>query len=296
MNFKYKCYIQQFFSAIPYGEKLNYLFQKNITKTLPVSDSKFLFKVEMAIKHKDNYKEFNSVKNPTNNYYEFGAGWDLIIPLAICHLGYDVDVIDIRKLLVNELVLDSIKRFKNPNFKHPIQLVKESPIKKDLSNLKDVLGLSYHAPEDARKTNYNDNHFDFSSSTSTMEHIPPNDILKILNETYRIMKKGGILSMDIDYIDHWAYFDSNISYYNFLKYSPEEWKKFNPDLNYQNRLRHKDYMNIISKTSFEVVKNVPRLPNEIQKNALRNLTLADNYKNYSYDELEITGSEIVLLK
>jgi SAM-dependent methyltransferase len=207
MNFKIKCYVQRFFSAIPNGEKLNYLFQKNITKTLPVSDSKFLFKVEMAIKHKDNFKTFNKLDKPSNNYYEFGAGWDLIIPIAISHLGYEVDVIDIRKLLVNDLVRDSIERFNNLNSKFPLEIVKKDTINKNLSNLKEGLGLAYHAPEDARNTKYDDNHFDFSSSTSTMEHIPPDDILKILNETYRIMKKGGILSMDIDYIDHWAYFD-----------------------------------------------------------------------------------------
>lgn len=296
MNFKIKCFVQRFFSAIPNGEKLNYLFQKNITKTLPVSDAKFLFKVEMAVKHRDNFKTFNKVEKPSNNYYEFGAGWDLIIPIAICHLGYDVDVIDIRKLLVNELVTDSIQRFNNPNSKFPLDIVKKEPIHKNLSNLKEGLGLAYHAPEDARNTKYEDNHFDFSSSTSTMEHIPPDDILKILNETYRIMKKGGILSMDIDYIDHWAYFDSSISYYNFLQYSPSEWKKFNPDLNYQNRLRHTDYMKIIAQTEFEVVKNNPRFPNEKQKKALRSMILAEDYKNYSFEELEITGSEIVLRK
>ncbi|MFK7832224.1 MAG: class I SAM-dependent methyltransferase [Winogradskyella sp.] len=296
MNFKLKCYVQRFFSSIPNGEKLNYLFQKNITKTLPVSDPKFLFKVEMAVKHHDNFKAFNKVEHPSDNYYEFGAGWDLIIPIAVCHLGYDVDVIDIRKLLVNDLVVDSIERFNNSESKFPLTVVKKEPINKDLSNLKEALGLKYHAPVDARATKYSDNHFDFSSSTSTMEHIPPDDILKILNETYRIMKKGGILSMDIDYIDHWAYFDSSISYYNFLQYSPKAWAKLNPDLNYQNRLRHKDYMDIIAQTPFEVVKNNPRLPNDNQSKSLRNLSLADQYKDYSFEELEITGSEIVLRK
>jgi SAM-dependent methyltransferase len=286
--------VQRFFSAIPNGEKLNYLFQKNITKTLPVSDAKFAFKVDMAIKHHDNFKEFNTVDNPSANYYEFGAGWDLIIPIAIGHLGYKVDVLDIRKLLINNLVTDSIERFNSS--KLSAEALKKGIVKKDLSNLKDVLGLEYHAPEDARSTKYNDGHFDFSSSTSTMEHIPPEDMLKILNETYRIMKKGGILSMDIDYIDHWAYFDSSISYYNFLQYSPKEWKKLNPDLNYQNRLRHSDYMNIISQTPFMVVKNNPRKPNETQRNALKNLKIAEIYKGYSYDDLEITGSEIVLRK
>jgi hypothetical protein len=55
-------------------------------------------------------------------------------------------------------------------------------------------------------------------------------------------------------------------------------------------------MNIISKTPFEVVKNNPRKPNEAQSKALSAIILADEYKNYSYEELEITGSEIVLRK
>jgi len=296
MNFKIKCYVQRFFSAVPNGAKLNYLFQKHITKTFPVADAKFLFKANMAFKHHENFENLNKVKTPKKNYYEFGAGWDLIIPLAICQLGYKTDVVDIRKLLVYELVNDANNRFNTLSEKLPFKNSSKTEIVKNLHDLKEQFGLQYLAPQDARNTDYPDNHFDFSSSTSTMEHIPPDDILKILNETYRIMSKGGILSMSIDYIDHWSYFDSSISRYNFLQYSASEWKKFNPGLNYQNRLRHLDYLKIIAQTQFDVVINNPRTPNEEQRKALRNMKLADMYKSYSYDDLEITGSEIVLRK
>jgi SAM-dependent methyltransferase len=296
MNFKYKCYVQRIFSAIPNGAKLNYLFQKHITKTFPVSDAKFLYKSNIAFKHHQNFENLNKLNAPNKNYYEFGAGWDLIIPLAICQLGYKTDVVDIRKLIVYELVNEANNRFNTLSKKLPFKNSNKTEVVKNLEDLKEHFGLQYHAPQDARNTNFPDNYFGFSSSTSTMEHIPPDDILKILNETYRIMKKGGVLSMSIDYIDHWSYFDSSISVYNFLQYSSSEWKKFNPDLNYQNRLRHSDYLKIIAQTPFEVVINNPRTPNEDQRKALKNLKLDPMYKGYSYDDLEITGSEIVLRK
>lgn len=296
MNFKLKCIVQHFFSAVPNGEKLNYLFQKNITKTLPVADAKFLYKSNVAFKHHENFEGFNKLDAPNKNYYEFGAGWDLIIPLAICQLGYKADVVDIRKLLVYDLVNDANNRFNTLGEKLPFKNSDKTEVVNNLEDLKEHFELQYHAPQDARSTNFPDNHFGFSSSTSTMEHIPPDDILKILNETYRIMQKGAVLSMSIDYIDHWSYFDSNLSLYNFLQYSESEWKKFNPDLNYQNRLRNSDYMKIIAQTQFEVVINNPRRPNEDQRKALENMKLADMYKDYSYDDLEITGSEIVLRK
>jgi SAM-dependent methyltransferase len=296
MNFKIKCYVQRFFSAIPNGARLNYLFQKHITKTFPVSDAKFLYKSNIAYKHHENFERFNTLEKPNKNYYEFGAGWDLIIPLAICQLGYKTDVVDIRKLLVYDLVNDANNRFSTNNSDLPFKNSKKTEVVKNLKDLKDHFGLEYHAPQDARNTKFPDNHFGFSSSTSTMEHIPPDDILKILNETYRIMQKGGVLSMGIDYIDHWSYFDSNLSIYNFLQYTPSEWKKFNPDLNYQNRLRHSDYLKIIAQTPFEVVINNARKPNEDQRKTLKNMKLADMYKDYTYEDLELTGSEIVLRK
>ena len=290
MNFKYKNILQHFFSSIPKGVKLNYLFQKHITNTLPVSEDKFIFKANTAFNHLKNFQQFNTLKTNSKKYYEFGAGWDLIVPIAICHLGYNSTVVDIRRLLINNLVENSINRFLS--LKNKLSFKIKNTEAKQLNDF----SLKYDAPIDARHTKFDENYFDFSSSTATMEHIPPIDILNILNETYRIMKKGGVLSMTIDYRDHWAYFDKKISVYNFLQYSDKKWKKYNPSLNYQNRLRHCDYLDIISKTKFKIVKNKPSLPTKKQQKQLENIKLNNMYKDYSYSDLEILASEIVLIK
>ena len=298
MNFKYKCLLQRFFSNIPKGETLNYYFQKNVAKSLPPNNDKFLEKVNTGFNHYKNYKDYNKLTQKNNRYYEFGAGWTLTIPLTMSFLGFKVFCVDIRKLIIPSLINDSLNKFQLNKNELPFKLETEIVIsnKNVLNNLIDNYKLNYIAPKDARETGFDDNHFDFISSSVTLEHIPKNDILLILKECYRILNKGGILSMTIDYQDHWSYFDKNISIYNYLKYSSREWKKYNPSLHYQNRLRHSDYLSLISQTGFKIVKEVQRQQNKIDKETLSKIEIAEEFKSYDFDDLAIRGSEIVLIK
>ena len=298
MNFKYKCLLQSLFSKMPRGEIINYGFQKYVTRSLPISDNFFLDVVNKAYNHYEKFQKYNSLKKNNQKYYEFGAGWDLITPIAMSLLGFEVTCIDIRRLIFNHLISDTLVKF-NKNRKDLPFSIDSLNFKEEqhsLDYLKEAFNFSYQAPLDARNTGFNSDYFDFASSTVTMEHIPKQDIYLILKEAHRILKQGGILSMRIDYNDHWSYFDKRISAYNFLQYSEKEWKKYNPSLHYQNRLRHKDYLDIISKTDFEIVEEIPFLPLDSDIKTLKNLNIDKAYKNYSIEELGVKGSGIVLRK
>ena len=298
MNFKYKNFLQKIFSKLPKGEIVNFMFQKYVTRALPVSNDAFLEKIRHANNHFLKFNEHNSLNKNSYKYYEFGAGWDLITPIAMGLLGFEVTCIDIRRLIFNHLIADTIRKFNNNieqlpfNFNHIDLENNQNP----LDYLKQKYNLNYVAPLDARNTKFSSNSYDFVSSTSTLEHIHEQDIIPILNETYRILKPGAILSMIIDYQDHWSYFDKSISIYNFLKYSDLEWEKFNPSLHFQNRLRHKDYLNIISKTNFKIMEDIPIPASDTEIKTLENLKLNTKYTNYSIDELSIKCSHIILKK
>lgn len=299
MDFRYKNILQQIFSKIPYGEKANFIFQKYVTKGIPPSDKAFIEKVERAFRHHQNYLEFNQVISDDRNYYEFGAGWTLTIPLTMGFLGYNSHCIDIRKLTNEELISYTFNQFfeNNQSFEFEIAFQNFSlPDKKIFEYLKKKLNLSYHAPRNAKATTFSEEFFSHSSSTSTFEHLPKEDILQILNETYRILKKGGIFSIVIDYKDHWSYFDSSITKYNFLRYSESEWEKYNPSLHYQNRLRHSEYLDIISNTDFEMVKCIENTANHKDLEELKSLPLSKVYAEMSLDDLCMKGSEIILRK
>ena len=55
-------------------------------------------------------------------------------------------------------------------------------------------------------------------------------------------------------------------------------------------------MKIISQTNFSVAKETQRLPSGQDKKLLESLRLDNNFRKYDFNDLAITGSEIVLTK
>lgn len=304
MNFKVKAYLQKTFSALPNGEKINFLFQKYITRSLPISDRDFIGKMESVKSHFDNYLKHSANKDvKESSYFEFGTGYDMAIPLAISLLGFkELTCIDIRALVFPELVNDTIVRFNKLKKEIPFSFEMPGPIPVVThSNLKNVLKekfrINYLAPMDARATSLKTGSIDFILSNATFEHIPEADVETIFKECFRILKNEGVMSNAIDYRDHWSFFDSSISCYNFLKYSGEYWKKINPSIMYQNRMRHKDYIEKIRNSGFEILEESTTDGNPDELRILDNLKL-DSYfcRNYNKDELSLKSSVLVLSK
>ena len=300
MNFLYKCYFHKFLSKIPQGEKINFLFQRYIFKSLPLSDEQFLEKASTVHFLISKFKEHNKISKPDIKYYEFGAGWDLITPIAMGLSGFNVDCIDIRYLVSNELITDTINRYKKFRTQIPFEYkisTDNFPQKRiKIRDLKKLLKINYTAPLDANNTGFESDSYDFISSSATFEHIPEKDLLPILQECYRLLKTGGILALITDYRDHWSFFDGRLSVYNFLTYSKEKWEKYNPSLMYQNRFRHKDYINIIRKTNFSIAEEIPTQPGKELLDEIKGLEINESYREYTIEELSIIGSIIILRK
>ncbi len=303
MNFICKCYLQKLFSILPNGEVHNYYFQKYITKKIPVDDRIFLARFKLAQYHFEKFAQYANPKTNEWSYYEFGSGWDLMNPIGLSLLGMKkLYCIDIKDLIFPDILADTIKRLYLLKDKMPFNYI--LPQRRELHSksncreaLKDVFNIHYKAPIDARETGLADSSIDFIGSNNTFEHIPISDILPILLECHRILKANGIFSIAIDYGDHWSHFDSNISRYNFLKFSPRQWEKYNPSLHFQNRLRHKDYLELMAKANFRIVEETAAIPVEREFDSLKKMKINDYFTdNYSYEELAVKGSKIVLQK
>nr|HMS33643.1 class I SAM-dependent methyltransferase [Ignavibacteria bacterium] len=237
------------------------------------------------------------------NYYEFGSGYDMVIPIGISLLGFgNLTCIDIRELVFPDLINDSIKRLYEykDKFGEKAEVLKNIP-QVDRNNYREILkeyfNIKYIAPLDARKTGIESNSIDFILSNATMEHIPEEHLPDIMKESFRIMKPGGIMSNVIDYRDHWSFFDNSISVYNYLQYSDKEWNKLNPSIMYQNRMRHPDYIKIIKDAGFEILEEKPDYPADMELEQLSKINLTDHYfKKYSREELSIKSSILILRK
>ena len=266
------------FGCIDYlhASRLLYFFQKYITKRSKITS---LVLSQDWVKHKDSLKKYKTI----NKLFEFGAGKTLVQNLYLSDVVKTQFVVDLYPMIDLDLV--EIVRQKL------IEIVRlKSKVR--IKNIKDLeyYGIYYKAPYDSTKTNLPDKSIDACISTNTLEHISKSDIIAILSELQRILKDEGIISAIIDYSDHYAHTDNNISLLNFLKFTPEKWRRYNHNIHYQNRLRHYEFIDIFKNAGFNVIKEEliyaeKNIPSDI----------LNSYKNFN-PNWKATSAHIILKK
>ena len=305
MRWQAKAALMQVFSRLPLGQDLNYIAQRRVTRSLPSSDGKFIESFDQARKHLDALRRHSVARLQDAHFYEFGAGFELAIPLSFYALGAGSQVlVDIRKLLRVELVNETIKKLQGfspevPLCRMPGRLFDHDPSdghSDDWINLlAECYGIQYLSPCDARNTRLETGSVDFVTSTNTLEHIPAADIGLILKECRRLLRKDGVISFIIDYKDHYSYSDPKITVYNFLKYSDSAWRWYSPPFHYQNRLRHKDHIRLIQEAGFEVIEENLSRPSEADLAQLQQANISPLFRHeYSASELAIRDAHVVM--
>src|SRR6202030_2794489 len=108
MRWLAKAALQRTLGALPQGERLNYVFQRHVLHSFPLGDGAYRQKFSRAVNHLAAYSEYGpDVPAEAATFFEFGAGWDLAIPLSYALLGLGQQiVIDIRPSARIELVDD----------------------------------------------------------------------------------------------------------------------------------------------------------------------------------------------
>ena len=301
MNWQCKALVQLVLSSVPKGEYLNYLLQRYVTRSVPASEEGFMAAVSYAHRHMDSLRRY--LRRPLADavFFEFGAGWDITIPLAYYGLGVEHQIlVDIRSLLQIEVVNDTIQKYQTTPCDLKIARRPANYLSGRQRDLTIILnkhyGIDYRAPCDATDTGLPSRSIDCVTSTATLEHIPQADIGKILRECHRILRDDGVMSLLIDYDDHYSYFDSKVSGYNFLRYSDRMWAVFNPSLHHQNRLRHRDYLEILMDSGFDVIEDQHKDGSDVDLQVLGPLALANRFKSYAVAELAVHNSLIVARK
>lgn len=217
-----------------------YFLQKNITKR---SQFKKIEINENWINHQSTLIQYGC----TGFVFEFGAGKSLAQNLYLSNTIDHQLVIDLNSMIDLTLVDQSRTLLSSKaNLKSNIEI-------KSLDNLASY-GIEYRAPYDASETDLLDKSLDACISTNTLEHIPKESIRAIFVELYRTLKDTGVISAIIDYTDHYAHTDSSITLLNYLNFSESEWKKYNHNCHYQNRLRHNDYKSIFLDCGFRIIR------------------------------------------
>src|SRR5579884_760761 len=295
MRWLAKAALQRALGFLPQqGEPLNYLLQRRVLRTLPAGEATLRQKFARAVKHLAAYEQ-HGPGTPASEatFFEFGAGWDLAIPLAYSLLGVGRQVvIDIRPSARLELVAAALAAYERlrPELEATTGRTVRQPRGPvaSFAELERRLGIRYLAPCDARATGLPAASVDFVSSTDTCEHIPPADLVRIFAECRRLLRPGGAFSCRIDLQDHYAYFDRRLSRYHFLRFSDRAWAVVNSPLHFQNRLRASDYLRLVREAGFELVAENASGPSERGRAELLGLPLAERFRGYSLEDLGVT--------
>jgi SAM-dependent methyltransferase len=293
--------LQNVLGALPASESANYLFQRHVTRRLPIGDPGVAQKFRRARAHLSAYEEHGPHRPLAATVaYEFGAGWDLAIPLSYAALGVGRQVlVDIRPNLRLELVnatLSSLARRRETLSEETGRPLRDlgAPDVGSAEELRARFGIAYRAPCDAAATGLPARSIDLVTSTNTLEHVPREAIGPILREAARLLRRDGVMSFRIDMQDHASYVDPRRSPYDYLRYSDRAWRILSPKLEYENRLRLSDYRTLFAEAGLAIVDESVTRPRPEHLAALSQVPLAPRFRRYAPEDLAARALEVVL--
>lgn len=300
-----KALVQKLISFFPQREKLNYLFQKYATKGVELTDIYFDFKLGHARDHLAYFRKYGQQPLAKATILELGLGWYPIVPIALYLSGADRIVsIDIQEWMTNQSQLKTIRKFeewrsqgKLQDYLPQIDEQRWSALvaltqKSTAPGLEEISATIRLEPllQDARATDFAESSLDYICSNNTFEHIPVAILADILREFKRIIRPGAVMSHFIDLSDHFAHFDSEITIYNFLRFSEKQWQRIDNRIQPQNRLRFRDYLALYAALDIPVTHQSTR-PGDPA--LLVRVPLAEQYQAYTPEELAISHGYLV---
>jgi SAM-dependent methyltransferase len=298
MRWMAKALVHKALGWLPWRDDLNYLLQRRVTHSLPVTHETFVERSANAFRHLDVFRRHVQLPPREARFFEFGAGWDLEIPLILAAAGVGRQVVvDRRRLLRHELVahnlrlLRAIEKELGAQNGWTLQLPATSD---DPQTALRELGVEYRVANVA-DTGFPAGSFSFVHSTWTASHIPEETLPRVFQECKRLLAPGGVISCAIELRDNFSAFDPSISLYHYLRYTKRQWSWFDSQLLAQNRLRADDYYRIFEHAGLKIVEaEEVRPPEEYWRKELGRLKLAPPFREQPPERLAVTVIYVAL--
>lgn len=219
---------------------------------------------------------------------EVGSGWQPMIPILLSLAGAKkVYMTDLHPLMRKDTI-DAADQAISENW---AEIVARLPDAENRSG--QARDLDYLAPCDCRNLPLPNGSVDIVLSRACLEHVPPEVIAAIFHEAHRILRPNGRMLHLVDYSDHWSHRDPGITAVNFLRYPDWLFRLtcLHPQ-NYQNRLRHSQYVGMMEGQGF-VVRKVRTQVSPTCRDTLATMRVAERFRRFTDEDLA-TMSSIIL--
>jgi len=231
---------------------------------------------------------------------EIGTGWQPMLPLLYALAGARVVTADLHRLVRREsfqAALDAVAGMEEEiagQLGIGTERIREAtrPCGDFRERLRE-LRITYLAPCDCRSLPLRAGAVDIVTSRAVFEHIPPVALAEIVREAARVLRPGGRMVHLIDYSDHWSHRDRRITAVNFLRYPDWIFRLtcIHPQ-NYQNRLRHPEYVQLFEEAGFTVTRQ-EKYVDEKNLQSLGKMKIDKKFRRFSPGDLAATRGLIL---
>lgn len=301
-HWKVKGIIQKALSVAPGGARVNDVLQRRLGDLRDFDDN-IRIKVENWRGLMSYLAKVGAADLAGTQIMEIGSGWYPTVPLCFSLAGVrSCHTVDISRHMSAELVFRMYRAVErhldligavSGCAPQTIRARYESLRADSLEDFLSRAGIMYHAPADGSKASWlADGSIDLVYSNSVLEHVPEVVIATLMKESRRILKTGGLMLHAVACNDHYAHFDKSISYINYLQFTGGQWRLWNNDLNYQNRLRANDFIRLARDSGFEIVHET-RVVRPGTREAVDHLHIAPEFSSYSREDLIATTVDFI---
>ena len=290
MHWRIKGLVQKALSGVPGGIAINDALQRTIGGLRNV-DEHIADKVTQDWVVLAAHMRELGVRLAGQRYMEIGTGWYPTLPACFQLAGAETVVsFDLSRHL-NSRRTEQTWRALEPHLPK-IAAAAGRPLEDVRRDYAARPMFDYRAPADATATGLPDNSIDIVFSNSVLEHVPHDVIRSMMREACRVLRPGGLSIHSVNCADHYAYFDKRITFINYLAFADREWQLWNNELQYQNRLRPIDFLDLSEQSGLQTVlaKHTPK-PSLMAQ--LPRLTIAPQFRTYTPEQLCCTSVDFV---
>lgn len=305
-DWRVKALVQDILSASPGGCRLNDWLQRHVGGLRNFEDN-ICRKVTDWCQVSSYLKAVGCKSLTEQTIVEVGSGWYPTLPICFALAGarriYTVDLnrhmnegMSLRMLRAVEPHLDRIASSCGLPASEARRRWEVLCTSDNLAQLLNKANIEYRAPADARDMGWLDNGcIDLAYSNSVLEHVLPSALPGIMKELWRVLRPDGLMLHAVACNDHYTHFDKSVSPINYLRFTERQWRWFNNDLNYQNRLRPSSFLSAARDSGFDVIHEARTLrPRNLD--TLQGMRLAPQFKSFDPEDLATTSIDFVSIK
>ncbi|HZV33213.1 MAG TPA: methyltransferase domain-containing protein [Verrucomicrobiae bacterium] len=280
----------QALSRIPGGHSIYYAAQRNLTNSTTQTAERLQGKIEQTLM----YWNWLSSNTPPGwlaeaTHLDLGSGWLPSVPMSFHALGVKKQyLVDITQHMKPEAVVETAEIFRTVAPKMPVKFARlpvVPPKGLSLQKTLEPLGMIYAAPYD-ELANEIQNTVGFATATHMLHHMNRTTMPLLLKTVHRLLKPGGYFLAQQHLRQLFDGLESKTSPFFSLRYSDETWEKWinSPMMSY-NRLKERDYREILESAGFEVAAAIvePGRPEDFA--LLDQAEIHPIFKRYSREEL-----------